>query len=489
MADKKSTNGSKSSAGKSAKTSKPQATKKTTGKSSTKANVNRVVKAAKKYDTDKSFKDNKEAIAGIVTATATSAKRASNKKQKKVFTILLVVLIIAIAAITVYGYYNGWFNTIIYGQGYIGGEVNSKTYDVAAIKNENLAIHFLELGNKYVGDCVYIKAGETDILIDAGSRNDSSSTITQYINQYVTDNKLEYVIATHAHEDHLAGFYSTNKNKGIFESFKTDVIIDFALSAKTYGNNAVGDNTLLGRYLKARDNEIQEGAKHYTAAQCFNETDDAKRVYQLADGIEMEILYNYYYFNYDLNSKGNINTGENNYSVCVMINHTLSNGEVNHYFFSGDLEQEGEKKMVEYYENNNEPLPHCVLYKAGHHGSKTSSCSELMSALSPEYICICTCAGTSEYTKENANQFPTQEFINNVAPYTDKVYVTTMVDFYCDTGWKTKGTVKSMNGNIVFTCKNSGDVAMYFSNNDIKLKDTDWFKEKRTCPDAWKKEQ
>ena len=27
---------------------------------------------------------------------------------------------------------------------------------------------------------------------------------------------------------------------------------------------------------------------------------------------------------------------------------------------------------------------------------------------------------------------------------------------------------------------------MYFSNNDTKLKDTDWFKNNRTTPDAWK---
>ena len=174
-----------------------------------------------------------------------------------------------------------------------------------------------------------------------------------------------------------------------------------------------------------------------------------------------------------------------------MLNHTLSDGTVNHYFFSGDLEAEGEKKMVEYYNNSNDfdPLPHCVLYKAGHHGSKTSSSKELMQALSPEYICICTCAGTSEYTKEDANQFPTQEFVNNVASYTDNVYVTTQVDLYYASGWSSKGTVKPMNGNIVFTCDNTtGKVTMYFSNNDTKLKDTDWFKEHRVCPDSWKKE-
>ena len=65
---------------------------------------------------------------------------------------------------------------------------------------------FLELGNYYAGDSVYIKAGEVDILIDAGSRASSSTTIHNYIKEYCTDRKLEYVIATHAHQDHIAGF-------------------------------------------------------------------------------------------------------------------------------------------------------------------------------------------------------------------------------------------------------------------------------------------
>lgn len=483
MAEKKTSSSKSTSSKKTTSTSKSSTTKKSTGKSSTKTNVNRVVKAAQKVDTTQSFKDNKDALAGVVVASATSASRAQNKKQKKLFIALTVIIVIALVALAIYGYFNGWFDALLNNN----ESVNSESYDVKVIKQQELSIHFLELGNVYTGDCVYIKAGETDILIDAGSKNDSASTITQYINQYVTDGKLEYVIATHAHEDHLAGFYSTANNKGIFENFKTDVIIDFALSAKTYNNATVGDNTLLGRYLNARDKEVADGAKHYTAAQCFKEENGAKRVYQLADGITLEILYNYYYFNYDLNSKGNINSGENNYSVCCMINQ----GD-NHYLFTGDLEKEGEEKLVEYYNGgsnaNVSKLPHCELYKAGHHGSKTSSSTALLNAIRPNYVCVCCCAGTSEYTKDNDNQFPTQDFVNRVAPHTDKVYVTTQVDNYVESGWSSNGTVKAMNGNIVFGCTN-GKITMFFSNNDTKLKDTDWFKQHRTCPSEWKDEQ
>lgn len=477
MAEKKTSDGKKTTSSKSKSTAK-----KSTGKSSTKANVNRVIKAAKKVDTSKSFKDNKDALTDVVVATATSASRAKNKKQKKFFTVLTVILVIALVAIAVYGYFNGWFNTVIYGEnGYVnGGQVNSETYDAAVIKEQELSIHFLELGNKYVGDCVYIKAGETDILIDAGSRQSSAETITNYINQYVTDNKLEYVIATHAHQDHIAGFVGTQKAKGIFETYEIDTIIDFALTNQNPTTDK-GANTLYGNYIEKRNLAVSKGANRYSVADCFNNANDASSVYKLTDNIELEILYNYYY--------EHTTSDENNYSVCLMINQKIDENKTNHYFFTGDLEKEGEDKMVEYYDRADTPnLPQCVLYKAGHHGSKTSSSPALLAKLKPEYVCICTCAGTSEYTPANENQFPTQQFVDNIAVYTDKVYVTTQVDFYCDKGWSSKGTVKSMNGNIVFACTND-KITMFFSNNDLKLKDTDWFKDKRVCPEVWKDEQ
>lgn len=475
---KKTTASSKSATtAKKASTTAKTTTKKSTstGKSSTKTNVNRVVKAAQAVDTGKSFKDNKDALAGVVAATATSASRAQNKKQRKFFTVLTVILVVVLIAVAAYGYFNGWFNTVIYGEaGYVnGGAVNSETYNATAISDKELSIHFLELGNKYVGDCVYIKAGDTDILIDAGSRQNSAETITKYINQYVTDGKLEYVIATHAHQDHIAGFVGTQKAKGIFEAFEIGTIIDFALTNQKLTTDK-GANTLYGNYVEKRNAAVANGANRYSAADCYNNANGASGKYQLSDNIELEVLYNYYY--------ENKSSDENNYSVCVMINQKIDENNTNHYFFSGDLEKEGEEKLAEHYGSS---LPQCKLYKAGHHGSKTSGSPALMAALKPEYVCICTCAGTSEYTEANDNQFPTQQFVNNVARYTDKVYVTTQADFYCDKGWSSKGTVKPMNGNVVFTCDN-GNVLMYFSNNDTKLKDTDWFKEKRTCPDEWK---
>ena len=66
-----------------------------------------------------------------------------------------------------------------------GGNLSTEVVSTA-----DLSIHFLELGNKYTGDCTYIKVGDVDILIDAGSRVGSITTISAYLNQYVTDGVL-----------------------------------------------------------------------------------------------------------------------------------------------------------------------------------------------------------------------------------------------------------------------------------------------------------
>ncbi|WP_461255763.1 bifunctional metallophosphatase/5'-nucleotidase [Treponema sp. R80B11-R83G3] len=72
------------------------------------------------------------------------------------------------------------------GQPEIPQETETETHNSA-----ELNIHFLKLGNQYTGDSIYIKYGDVEILVDAGSRKSSAPTIRNYIDQYNTDGKLE----------------------------------------------------------------------------------------------------------------------------------------------------------------------------------------------------------------------------------------------------------------------------------------------------------
>lgn len=54
---------------------------------------------------------------------------------------------------------------------------------------DDFQIHFMMLGNDKAGDSIYIKAGDTDVLIDAGSRKNSSQTTLPYMDEYVKDKK------------------------------------------------------------------------------------------------------------------------------------------------------------------------------------------------------------------------------------------------------------------------------------------------------------
>lgn len=326
---------------------------------------------------------------------------------------------------------------------------------VSEIVGSDLSIHFLMLGNEYTGDCTLIKVGNTEVLIDAGSIQASAGTIVPYIEEFCTDGVLEYVIVTHADQDHISGFVGTTIAPGVFESFVCETIIDFPLSNK--------DTQIYERYQQERANEVKAGAKHYTALECCKKENGAKSSYALSDTVSMNFLYQRFY--------EERTDDENDYSVCMLLTETYEGGE-NNYLFTGDLEKDGEASLVE----NNE-LPKCKLFKAGHHGSKTSSTTALLEVIRPEIVCVCCCCGSDEYTKDTANQFPTQDFVNRVAPYTAQVFVTTMVA-------DNEDGFAPMNGNIVIT-SNGGTLKVRCSNNATLFKDTEWFKANRETPKAW----
>lgn len=386
----------------------------------------------------------KKSSSNKTTKTVTKmTKKAVKKAAKKNPALVIVILIIVLALIVGAGFLIYHFSS----KNKNNSNSHSHDHQVTEIENPDISIYFLELGNEYTGDSTYIKAGDVDILIDAGSRNASAGTISSFVDEYCTDGKLEYVIATHAHQDHIAGFVGTNSVPGIFEKYECENIIDFNLHNTT--------SKVYNDYITKRDAEIASGAKHFTALDCWNQTNGGKRKYQLTERVEMEILYQDFY--------EKESDDENNYSVCVMFNNMD-----NHYLFTGDLEKAGEKSLVA-----KNTLPQVQLFKGAHHGSYTANTLDLLNVIKPEVVCICCCSGSDEYTTNPANMFPAQAAIDRLGQFTDKIYVTTVVD--------DKNKYKSLNGNILFASDGS-KYAIKGSASDTILKDTEWFKANRTWP-------
>ena len=344
---------------------------------------------------------------------------------------------------------------------YQGGSLDENAVNAIKSDDTTLSVHFLELGNKYTGDCVFINAGEFEILIDAGSRADSVDDIYEYVKPYV-DGQLEYVVVTHAHQDHYAGFATKNYENSLFSKFDGGIgtVVTFAQT------NQKADKAGLYQYF---ENNVKTLKEKGTERKYVNEYFErgASATVKINDNVSIEFLEHKFYHE---KSKT-----ENNYSVCFQIVETAGEN-VYRYLFTGDLEEDGEKDLVK---QNADKMGKTRLYKAGHHGSKTSTSQELLDLIEPDTICVCACAGSPEYTKNKDNQFPTQAFVDRV--YTKNAGTQVFVTSLCVDYDANKFT--SMNGNIVI-CSTGNSVTRYFSNNATELRETEWFKTNRKLPYA-----
>lgn len=411
-----------------------------------------------------------------------AAREAAKRHPKLVLAVILIlVIVIAVCACLYFFVFKDEVDEFLYGLQSPGDQIETPGGDTvtpggeppevvsgefAEIASADLSIHFIAPGVKASGDSALIKVGDTEVLIDAGPNKTNTTTIKAYLDKYCTDGTLEYVIATHSDEDHISGFVGSSSGgvrNGIFYSYPIETLIQFDRHNKKSNGE---DTQLYLDYAEAVEYLEEQGTQVYTALQCWNNADGAQRTYYLdeAQTISMNILYNIFY---EEDSSDN-----NNYSVCMLLSQDLEEG-AKHYLFTGDLEKEGEEALVEHND-----LPQVELYKAGHHGSKTSSNTVLLDVIRPKYVVVCCCAGYNEYGAAAENIFPTQAFIDRIGAYTEKVYVTIMWDEETD-GYK------EMNGDIVFYYgagegETQKSLKLWCSNNTTKLKDTQWFQENRT---------
>jgi len=145
--------------------------------------VGEIKKAAKQKAKEKIVRTAKSKVSG---GGRTGKSSKSGKRKSPVVLILLVVLVVAaIGAAWYFGLFDGMFET--------------EPPAVIAVDG-NMTVHFIDVGQ---ADAVFIVTDEGTMLIDAGSRNSGPRVIEYLENMGVTS--IDYVVATHPHEDHIGG--------------------------------------------------------------------------------------------------------------------------------------------------------------------------------------------------------------------------------------------------------------------------------------------
>lgn len=230
----------------------------------------------------------------------------------------------------------------------IGGFLYAKpdTMPGSNVTSADVAVHFIDIGQ---GDAqlILLPEGKT-MLIDAGD-NGREDTLLSYL-QSAGVSRIDYLVGTHPHADHIGGMLEVVENFPIGKIFMPRV----THTSKTYAD-----------LLTAID---QKGLSIETARQ--------GKVLLEENGVYAEFLA----------PCSDTYAELNDYSAVIR----LSYQDIS-FLFTGDAEALSEAEMLA----NNQTVAADVL-KVGHHGSSTSTDSAFLQAVSPSYAVI-SCGMDNSY--------------------------------------------------------------------------------------------
>ncbi len=282
--------------------------------------------------------------------------RRKKTSTKKLLSGIIALIIVGLAGIL--GTNEEFVNTV----SNMGEQTNSQNVQqVEFVAQEDLLIDFIDVGQ---ADSILIRNQDKVMLIDAGT-NEAGETVVNYL-QNLGITKIDYVIGTHPHEDHIGGLDDVINHFDIGQIYMPKI----ETTTKTFEDvleSIENKNLTVTAPNKGDKIELGQAAGEFMTEPILDE--DNLNVSSLVLRVEF----------------GNTS-----------------------YLFMGDAEEENEKTIL---------WPKTDVLKVGHHGSSTSSSESFLEQVKPQYAIIM--AG-----KDNSYGLPTQETIDKLNNIGSEIYRT-----------------------------------------------------------------
>jgi len=243
-----------------------------------------------------------------------------------------------------------------------------KTNTKTNINLENrMVTHFIDVGQ---GDCILIQVNNKNLLIDSGTSESASKVIRYLKNNNIT--KLDYVVETHPHDDHIGGMAR------VIKTFKVN---EFYAPKATSSSQSFED---MVRALKSKGLKIKIAKPNIT----------------LDLGPNTNCIM--------LSPNRATYKDTNNYSCALKVSYKNST-----YLFTGDMQKLSEGEILD----KGYDLKAQVL-KVAHHGSNTSTTEEFLNRVSPQ-IAVISCGAYNSYGHPNKETLDKLTKLNCIIYRTD----------------------------------------------------------------------
>ena len=243
---------------------------------------------------------------------------------------------------------------------------NQNQNDYINTNNALLKVHYLDVGQ---GDSIFIELPNNETMLIDAAESYQSENIINYLKN-LNYQKIDYVIGTHPHTDHIGGL------KDIINTFEIGKIYmpKVVSTTKTYENLLM---TIKEKNLKI--NTAKAGTSIIDT-----------------DALKINILA----------PNNSTYTELNNYSVVTKITYGTTK-----FLFMGDAEKLSENEIKENVTAD--------VIKIGHHGSNTSSSIDFIKKVNAKY-------GIISVGLNNKYNLPKEETITNWENSGTKIYLTSI---------------------------------------------------------------